>query len=66
MEKVNAKKIIVGYNYHFGKGKSGDVETLKDIGKLFNMEVEVMEPLTIDDTIVSSSKIRELIRRGRG
>src|SRR4030043_269832 len=36
MEKVNAKKIIVGYNYHFGKGKSGDVEILKNICKLFN------------------------------
>ena len=64
VEKVNAKKIIVGYNYHFGKGKSGDVEILKDICKLFNIGVEVMEALTIDHTIVSSSKIRELIRGG--
>jgi len=64
VEKVNAKKIIVGYNYHFGKGKSGDVEILKNICKLFNIGVEVMEALTIDHTIVSSSKIRELIRGG--
>lgn len=64
VEKVNAKKIIVGYNYHFGKGKAGDINTLKNICKSFNIEVEVMEPLTIDHTIVSSSKIRELIREG--
>jgi len=64
MEKVNAKKIIVGYNYHFGKGKSGDVEILKNICKLFNIGVEVMEALTIDHTIISSSKIRELISEG--
>jgi len=64
VEKVNAKKIIVGYNYHFGRGKSGDVEILKNICKLFNIGVEVMEALTIEHTIVSSSKIRELIRGG--
>jgi riboflavin kinase/FMN adenylyltransferase len=64
VKKVNAKKIIVGYNYHFGKGKTGDVEILKNICKLFNIGVEVMEALTIDHTIVSSSKIREFIRGG--
>jgi riboflavin kinase/FMN adenylyltransferase len=65
VKKVNAKKIIVGYNYRFGKGKSGDVETLKNICKLFNIGVGVMEALTIDHTIVSSSKIRELIGEGK-
>ena len=64
VEKVNAKEIIVGYNYHFGKGKAGDVEILKNICKQFNIGVEVMEALNIDHTIVSSSKIRELIRGG--
>lgn len=62
--KVNAKKIIVGYNYRFGKGKSGDAEALKNNCKLFDVQVEVMEALTIDHTIVSSSKIRELIKGG--
>ena len=64
VKKVNVKKIIVGYNYHFGKGKSGDVEVLKHHCKRFNIEVEVMEALTFDHTIVSSSKIRELITDG--
>jgi riboflavin kinase/FMN adenylyltransferase len=64
IEKINAKKIIVGYNYHFGKEKSGDAETLKNICNRFNIEVEVMEALTIDHTIISSSRIRELIKGG--
>jgi riboflavin kinase/FMN adenylyltransferase len=64
VKKINVKKIVVGYNYHFGKGKSGNVETLKNICQLFNIEVEVMDALTIDHTIVSSSKIRELIQEG--
>jgi riboflavin kinase/FMN adenylyltransferase len=64
VEQVNARKIIVGYNYHFGKEKSGNVETLKNTCKDFDIEVEVMEALTIDHTVVSSSRIRELIRDG--
>lgn len=64
VEKVNAKKIIVGYNYRFGKRKSGDVNILKNICNLFNIGVEVMEALTIDHTVVSSSKIRKLISGG--
>jgi riboflavin kinase/FMN adenylyltransferase len=64
VEKMRARKIIVGYNYHFGKDKGGDVETLKTVGKSFHVDVDVMEPLTIDGTIVSSSKIREFIKAG--
>jgi riboflavin kinase/FMN adenylyltransferase len=64
VEKVKVRKIIVGYNYHFGKKQRGDVGVLKNIGKLFNVEVEVMEPLKIGQAPVSSSKIRELIKNG--
>jgi riboflavin kinase/FMN adenylyltransferase len=64
VETVKAKKIVVGYNYHFGKKQRGDVRILKNIGKHFNVEVEVMEPLRIGQTPVSSSKIRELIKHG--
>jgi riboflavin kinase/FMN adenylyltransferase len=63
-EKVKMKKVIIGYNYHFGKGQKGDAQTLQDAGKVLNFEVEVVEPLKIGQVIVSSSKIRELIQRG--
>jgi riboflavin kinase/FMN adenylyltransferase len=64
VEKVKVKKVIIGYNYHFGKGQRGDAQTLKDAGKVFDFEVEVVEPLRVGETIVSSSKIRNLIQRG--
>ena len=65
VEKMKVRKIIVGYNYHFGKKQRGDVRILKQLGKLFNVEVEVMEPLKIGPTPVSSSKIRDLIKNGQ-
>ena len=64
IEKVKAKKIVVGYNYHFGRKQRGDVQILKQVCKLFQVDVEVMEPLRIGSTTVSSSKIRELIKEG--
>ena len=64
VQKVKVNKVIIGYNYHFGKGQRGDAQTLKDAGRVFNFEVEVVEPLKVGQTIVSSSKIRDLIRRG--
>ncbi len=65
LEKIKAKKVIIGYNYHFGKNQMGDAQTLIHAGKHFHFEVEVVEPLQIGGTIVSSSKIRELIRDGQ-
>jgi riboflavin kinase/FMN adenylyltransferase len=64
VEKVKARKVIVGYNYHFGKRQSGNIETLKELAASFQMEVEVIEPLKMGQTIVSSSRIRELIKHG--
>lgn len=64
IERLKAKKIVVGYNYHFGRNQRGDIEILKQVCKLFNVDVEVMEPLRIGGTTVSSSKIRELIKDG--
>ncbi len=64
VEKVKVKKVIIGYNYHFGKGQRGDAQTLKEAGKVFDFEVEVVEPLKVGQTIVSSSKIRDLIEGG--
>ena len=64
LEKIGAKRIIIGYNYRFGKGKSGTVESLKEICSTYGIEVEVVEALVVDQIPVSSSKIRELIREG--
>ena len=64
VQKVKVNKVIIGYNYHFGKGQRGDAQTLKDAGRVFNFEMEVVAPFKVGRTLVSSSKIRNLIQRG--
>ncbi len=65
VQKINVKKVIIGYNYHFGKDQKGDAQTLKEAGKVFHFEVEIMDALKVDETVVSSSKIRDFIQRGK-
>ena len=65
VDKIGPKKILVGYNYYFGKDRKGNVEMLIQLGKKFGFEVEVIGALKVNDTPVSSSKIRELIQGGQ-
>jgi riboflavin kinase/FMN adenylyltransferase len=64
VQKVKVHKVIIGYNYRFGRGQKGDAQALKNAGKVFDFGVEVVEPFKVGQTIVSSSKIRNLIQRG--
>ncbi len=63
--KIGARKILVGYNYNFGKDRQGNVEMLMRLGQKFGFEVKVIEAMKVNDIPVSSSKIRELIQDGK-
>ena len=58
----NLKKIVVGYDFKFGKDRMGDVTTLK---KLFKHKVEVIEQIKLDDIAIHSRVIKELIKSGK-
>ncbi|HON56584.1 MAG TPA: bifunctional riboflavin kinase/FAD synthetase [bacterium] len=56
IKKLNVKKIIVGYDFKFGKDKSGDYNLL---GQVFKNNLIHIEPLMIDNEIVSSTLIKQ-------
>ena len=62
IDKLNIKGVFVGTDYRFGYKAQGDSELLKDLGKKYNLYVEIIEPLYMDKEIVSSTRIRELIK----
>lgn len=64
IDKLNTKLVVVGFDYRFGHKASGDVEVLKELAKKYGFKVIVLEPIYIDDILVSSTKIRELILEG--
>ena len=62
---IGVKELVVGYDYAFGKGRQGNIEFLKEQGQRKGFPVTVVEPYYVDHMLVSSSKIRELVREGR-
>ena len=65
VDKIGAKRILVGYNYYFGRDRKGNVEMLIRLGEKFGFEVKIIEAMKVNDIPVSSSKIRELIQDGK-
>ncbi|MGE4282200.1 MAG: bifunctional riboflavin kinase/FAD synthetase [Clostridia bacterium] len=64
LDRLNAKRVTVGFHYRFGYKNTGDVDVLRKMGQLYGFQVEVVEPVKIGDTVVSSSLIRKLIQKG--
>lgn len=64
VEKLNVESVYVGFDYRFGFKASGDVETLKLLGRKYHFKVNVIEAVYDKDNILSSTEIRSLIRDG--
>lgn len=63
--KLGAKYVVVGNDYRFGCKRLGDVDLLKQMGEKYNFNVIVFDKLKVDDTIVSTTFIRALIKEGK-
>jgi len=64
IEKLNLKKIIIGYDHRFGKNRTAGIEELIAFGKKYNFEVEQIPAQEIDEISVSSTKIRKALDDG--
>ncbi len=63
--RFGMQHLVIGYDHGFGKGRSGDVDTLRDIGNEVGFGVDVVPPYDVDGAHVSSSRIRALLQEGR-
>ncbi len=61
VEKLNIKKIIIGYDHHFGKNRSANFDDLVILGKKYSFEVEQISAEELNEIAVSSTKIRNAI-----
>ncbi|MEW6614515.1 MAG: bifunctional riboflavin kinase/FAD synthetase [Thermodesulfobacteriota bacterium] len=64
MDKIGGRAVFVGHDYAFGKGRKGNIDTLKQLGEEFDFEVHVVDAVKVDDVLVSSTKIRDSIHKG--
>lgn len=62
--RLGVKELVIGYDHGFGRGRSGDADTLRRIGRDFGFSVDVVEPVSSEGDAISSSRIRRAIQEG--
>jgi riboflavin kinase/FMN adenylyltransferase len=56
--------LVIGYDHGFGRGRSGDVELLRRIGREDGFDVDVVAAVMMDGHPVSSTLIRRAVAGG--
>ncbi|MBI3060132.1 MAG: bifunctional riboflavin kinase/FAD synthetase, partial [Deltaproteobacteria bacterium] len=64
VERLKVHKMWVGKDLRFGKGRKGRVEDLIRWGAESGVEVGIVGPVHVEGVRISSSRIRDLIKRG--
>ncbi|OWK45083.1 riboflavin biosynthesis protein RibF [Fimbriiglobus ruber] len=59
-----ARAVVEGYNFRFGRGRSGDVALLRGLCTRAGIAFEEVPPLVVDGTAVSSSRVRAALSDG--
>lgn len=62
--KFNVAGIVVGFNFRFGYKNLGDTKLLKELSKKYNYDLYVMPPCKVEDQVISSTIIRNLLVNG--
>jgi riboflavin kinase/FMN adenylyltransferase len=64
VQKLKAKKVIVGENFRFGKNREGNVEKLHGWASRYGFSIQSIPPVVVQRSVVSSSLIRKLLHLG--
>jgi len=65
VNRIGIKKLVIGYDHQFGRNREGSFEHLEEFGPVYGFEVEEIPVQDIENTSVSSTKIRNaLINNG--
>ncbi|MCR5213184.1 MAG: bifunctional riboflavin kinase/FAD synthetase [Eubacterium sp.] len=64
VDKYNVGHVSVGKDFRFGKDRSGDSDTLKKLGQAYDISVNIIDKLKLENVIISSSCIRSSLEKG--
>ena len=64
VDRLGIKEIVVGYDYTFGFKRQENINLLQEMGDSLGFKVHVVDPIRLDNALVSSTSIRELVREG--
>ena len=64
VNQLKTKKLIIGYDHHFGKNREGSFEHLKQFGPIYGFDVQEIPVQDVNNINVSSTKIRMALEEG--
>lgn len=64
IEQLNARVIVEGETFQFGRDCSGDLKTLRSLGNRVGLNVISVPPVIVGGAAISSTRIRESVRTG--
>jgi riboflavin kinase/FMN adenylyltransferase len=62
---LGMREIYVGYDFAFGKGRSGTITLLQELGRRHGFRVHTITPIAVQGRVISSSSIRQRIQQGQ-
>ena len=62
--RLRARYVVIGEDFHFGRGRAGDAAMLEREGRRLGFDVEVVPFLGDAEGKISSSRVREALSRG--
>lgn len=64
VDRIGLQEIVIGYDHAFGRDRRGDADLLERLGSRYGFSVDVIPPQVVEEHVVSSSEIRDLIGKG--
>ena len=64
LKGIGLKSVVVGHDHMFGKDRKSNIDELRKMGNESHFDVDVVEPVSLEGDIISSTKIRNLLLQG--
>jgi len=64
IDSLQAKELFVGFNYKFGFQGKGNMDILREYSKFYKFKTNILKPIAANNTIISSTRIKDYIKSG--
>ncbi|WP_337041088.1 bifunctional riboflavin kinase/FAD synthetase [Emticicia sp. 17c] len=65
IDTIGTKKLVIGYDHRFGRNREGGFQYLADNSDRFGIEIEEISRQEIENSVISSTKIRQSLLEGQ-
>ncbi len=63
-QRLDARAVVEGPNFFFGRDRAGTIEVLRKFSTEAQIALDIVPAVEVDDKIVSSSRVRQLLADG--